>query len=85
MDFIKPRYIQVFEDIRVRFPAYRIAIIYVHASEEKVRERCADRARLTGRAVPEELIRASLDDPKQSLAYKTIHGDLLIASWPVLA
>mmetsp|Transcript_100870 Transcript_100870/g.159028 ORF Transcript_100870/g.159028 Transcript_100870/m.159028 type:complete len:719 (+) Transcript_100870:115-2271(+) len=59
---------QVFDGIRKRYPHYRIAIFYVWASEDIVRERCADRARKTGRAIPEELMQASLQEPKDSLA-----------------
>jgi len=49
----------------------------VHATEAVVRERCADRARVTGRHVPEELIIASLKDPKESLALLTPQCDFI--------
>lgn len=41
-------------------PAYRIAIIYVHAREEQVLERARRRAEDTGRHVPVEEIKDSL-------------------------
>ncbi len=48
---------QVFDRVRREFPHYRIAIFLIHASEEKVRERIAKRAKQTGRNIPEEMIR----------------------------
>ncbi|CAM9804924.1 unnamed protein product [Ectocarpus fasciculatus] len=53
-------YEQVFEDIRKTHPTYRIAILYVHASEEQVLERARRRAEETGRVVPEAEIKDSL-------------------------
>ncbi|CAN0188074.1 unnamed protein product, partial [Ectocarpus sp. 13 AM-2016] len=41
-------------------PTYRIAILYVHASEEQVLERARRRAEETGRVVPEAEIKDSL-------------------------
>lgn len=41
-------------------PAYRIAILYVYASKELVLERARQRAKETGRVVPEADIRDSL-------------------------
>eukprot|EP00928_Gymnodinium_smaydae_P080766 TRINITY_DN643_c0_g3_i1.p1 TRINITY_DN643_c0_g3~~TRINITY_DN643_c0_g3_i1.p1 ORF type:complete len:817 (-),score=130.78 TRINITY_DN643_c0_g3_i1:65-2377(-) len=70
-------YAKVFDDIRRRFPAYRIAIIYVSAPADKVRERCRERGRRTGREVPEELILASLREPKESLALLAPKCDFL--------
>ena len=52
---------KVFHDIHKRFPAYRIAIIHVSASLHKVKERCAECAKKTGRMVREEKIVASLE------------------------
>jgi hypothetical protein len=70
-------YAQVFEDLRFRFPQYRIAIFYVHASEAAVRKRIAMRAETTGRAIPESLIKASLESPDHSLAILTPKSDFV--------
>lgn len=53
-------YEHVFEEIRKNHPAYRIAILYVHANETQVLERAKRRAELTGRVVPVEEIKDSL-------------------------
>jgi len=53
-------YARVFEDIRVRYPHYRISIMYVFADEAIIRQRIEIRAERTGRNVPESLIQASL-------------------------
>ena len=42
----------VVQDIRSRFPTYRIAIIYVYACEETVIRRARVREETTGRHVP---------------------------------
>lgn len=47
--------------MRRRFPGIRIAIIYVRAPEETVAQRVEERARRTGRGVPEDLWRQSLE------------------------
>jgi len=49
-----------FEDIRNRFPHYRISIFYVEADEATIRARIKHRAQITGRDVPEHLIVDSL-------------------------
>ncbi|CAM9995348.1 unnamed protein product [Pylaiella littoralis] len=53
-------YEQVVEDIRKNHPAYRIAILYVHANEEQVLGRARRRAEETGRVVPDAEIKDSL-------------------------
>ena len=53
-------FVGVFDDIRTRYPDYRIAIFSVHASERVVRARCDSRARETGRAIPEHALVGSL-------------------------
>lgn len=57
----------VFKDIRERFPHYRIAIIYVSASETLVRERIQKRQKETGRGVPEEMLLKSIAGSKNSV------------------
>lgn len=53
-------YARVFEDIRVRYPHYRISIMYIYADEAIIRQRIKIRAERTGRNVPENLIQSSL-------------------------
>lgn len=43
--------LQIFEDIRKRFPHYRIGIIHVSASEATIRSRIAKRSAETGGSV----------------------------------
>lgn len=58
---------KVFQDIRKRYPHYRIAIIHITASEGTIRERIQQRAALTGRSIPESQIARSLECPEQSI------------------
>lgn len=58
---------KVFTNLRERFPTYRIGIFYVYSSEEIIRKRVASRAANTGRGVPEEALKESLDAPDKSL------------------
>jgi hypothetical protein len=59
---------KVFEDIRERFPDYRVAIIAVRASVALVRQRVASRAAATGRSVPDELVLESLEAVDRSIS-----------------
>lgn len=68
---------KVFDDIRRRFPYYKIAIFYVYASERIVRDRIAKRGMETGRVVPEPLIVESLAAPDHSLSLLTQKVDFL--------
>lgn len=61
----------MYGDLRHRFPSYRIAIFYIKASDRVVRERIAKRSRVTGRSVPESLVRDSLEAPDRSLGLLT--------------
>lgn len=70
-------YSMVFERIRNEFPNYRIAIIYVFASEEKVRERARVRGERTGRVIPEQMLMESLREPIHSLGILTPLCDFL--------
>mmetsp|Transcript_105523 Transcript_105523/g.305199 ORF Transcript_105523/g.305199 Transcript_105523/m.305199 type:complete len:592 (+) Transcript_105523:154-1929(+) len=60
-------YASQFENLRKRFPHYKIAIFYIAAPEPTIRERIAKRAEATGRNVPEHLIKASLGAMDRSL------------------
>eukprot|EP00301_Raphidiophrys_heterophryoidea_P004075 c11801_g2_i2.p1 GENE.c11801_g2_i2~~c11801_g2_i2.p1 ORF type:complete len:641 (-),score=130.81 c11801_g2_i2:98-2020(-) len=70
-------YATVFDDLRIRYPDYRIAIFYIRASEDIVRERVAKRAAETGRDVPESLIIESLSAPNDTLARLVSKADFL--------
>jgi len=70
-------FVKVFDRLRREFPHYRIAIFLIYASEEKVRERIAKRAKQTGRNIPEEMIRKSLQAPEHSLKVLTPKVDFV--------
>lgn len=70
-------YSKVFADIRNRFPEYRIAIFYVYASPNIVRERIAKRKRETGRGIPEWAISKSLIDPVETIRRLTPKSDFV--------
>eukprot|EP00301_Raphidiophrys_heterophryoidea_P022329 c6513_g1_i2.p1 GENE.c6513_g1_i2~~c6513_g1_i2.p1 ORF type:complete len:622 (+),score=132.55 c6513_g1_i2:100-1866(+) len=70
-------YAEVFDKLRARYPEYRFAIFYVYCTEATVRQRCAERARRTGRSVPEHLIKESLKAPTHSLSVLTPKVDFL--------
>ncbi|KAL1507417.1 hypothetical protein AB1Y20_008258 [Prymnesium parvum] len=72
-----PWFVKVFQDVRRRFQKYKIAIFAVSASEEVVRKRIAARASQTGRAVPEHLIKASLQSVASSLEMLTPLSDFV--------
>mmetsp|Transcript_18 Transcript_18/g.36 ORF Transcript_18/g.36 Transcript_18/m.36 type:complete len:750 (+) Transcript_18:51-2300(+) len=67
-----------FDDIRNRFPHYRIAIIYITASEETVRARIAKRSAETGRSIPESQIVRSLQSPEASIRLLAPKTDLVV-------
>ena len=67
----------VFDDIRTRFPAYKIAIFYIYADEKVVRERIEERGKRTGRYVTEEALRRSLMAPSDSLHKLTHKSDFI--------
>ena len=54
--------------IRKTYPRYRIAIIHVLASWERVEAREAKRGRQTGRSIPPELLRAVFEQVPRSVA-----------------
>lgn len=60
-------YSEQFLEMRAEFPHYRIAIFYVDAPEEIIRQRIKERAQKTGRDVPEHLIKASLSAMDRAL------------------
>eukprot|EP00929_Paragymnodinium_shiwhaense_P121327 TRINITY_DN93518_c0_g1_i1.p1 TRINITY_DN93518_c0_g1~~TRINITY_DN93518_c0_g1_i1.p1 ORF type:complete len:743 (+),score=111.75 TRINITY_DN93518_c0_g1_i1:76-2304(+) len=60
-------YAQVFADIRVRFPTYRVAVFYVHCSFGEVIRRAEKRGHDTGRFIPEERLRQSVEATKTAI------------------
>lgn len=70
-------FVKVFDDIRERFPAYRIAIFEVTAPEHVIRKRVAERARLTGRSIPEKLLKDSIEAVERSVLTLMPRADFL--------
>lgn len=64
-------YGEYFKNLRATFPTIKLAIIFVHAPIETVIQRANARALVTGRHVPEELIRLTADAIPESLAVLT--------------
>jgi hypothetical protein len=78
---LSPTLAQIFDDIRCRFPHYRIAIIYINAPEEIIRARIAKRSNETGRNIPESAILRSLRSPERSLQILAPKTDLVVRIW----
>lgn len=64
----KAWYALVFADLRVRFPDYRLAILYVDADRDVVRRRSLERGAATGREVPQSELDDSLIKTPLSVA-----------------
>eukprot|EP00656_Telonema_subtile_P007241 TRINITY_DN13396_c0_g1_i2.p1 TRINITY_DN13396_c0_g1~~TRINITY_DN13396_c0_g1_i2.p1 ORF type:complete len:312 (-),score=67.94 TRINITY_DN13396_c0_g1_i2:148-1083(-) len=62
-------YSQVFDDIRARWPAYRIAILYVYADVDVIFERARKRAEETGREVPKSELMDSINRVPHSVDF----------------
>lgn len=60
-------YSHIFQDMRKRFPEYRIAIVYVYCSPDEVIARASRRGLQTGRFVPEETLWKSVEATKRSV------------------
>ncbi|CAE8592254.1 unnamed protein product [Polarella glacialis] len=69
--------VRVFEDVRERHPAYQIAIFEVTAPEHLVRKRVAERARRTGRSIPEATLTASIKAVERSVLTLMPNADFL--------
>ena len=67
----------VFADIRKRFPRYRLAIFYVYASEAEVLRRAEKRGRETGRFIPEQVLKDSMEKCKNSVKVLSPLADFL--------
>jgi hypothetical protein len=61
-------YTFLFERLRKEFPDYQLAILYVSATPQTIKDRAKKRAERTGRAVPEELLQESIDQVPKSVA-----------------
>ena len=53
--------------LRIHYPHYRIAILHVTAHPDTIRERARQRATLSGRAVPIELLEESIEQVPKSV------------------
>ena len=71
-------YSQVFDTLREKWPAYRIAILYVYADKEVVLQRAAKRAVLTGREVPAEDLIDSIEKVGLIVSYSALLIDKFI-------
>lgn len=60
-------FVRVFEDIRERHPAYRIAIFEITAPEALIRQRAQERTARTGRSIPKELLDDSIKAVERSV------------------
>ena len=71
-------YARKIENLRLRYPHYRVALFYVDADEAVVRRRVTARAARFGeRDVPEEVLAASLAAPPNTLRALTPHVDFI--------
>lgn len=61
-------YIQYIASLRSKFPRLKFAIIAVVAAEETIRARAANRARETGRFVPDFIMKETIEQLPKSLA-----------------
>lgn len=71
-------YVEYFAKLRKEFPGIRIMILHVAADVEEVIKRAAARAKLTGRAVPEELLRESAEAVPKSIDKLAPHADFVV-------
>lgn len=60
-------YQQLFTRLKEEFPQYRLVILYVSASDEVILSRAKSRAETTGREVPKDLLRQSMEQVPQSV------------------
>jgi hypothetical protein len=60
-------YSKYFQDLRNSFPKVKLAIIFVDAPIDTIIERANNRAKITGRVVPEEVIRGTAEEIPKSL------------------
>lgn len=66
------------QDIRTRFPHYRLGIIFVSAPTEIIAARIRERAERTGRNVPDELVKESIEASSKTVASLTPLMDLVV-------
>jgi hypothetical protein len=59
-------YARVFGRLRADFPHYRIGVLLVHAARERIYERVARRAAITGRDVPRDVIDDAIEKVPQA-------------------
>ena len=61
-------YQTLFQRILTEFPNYRISILYVSATKDVILNRAQSRAEKTGRAVPNDLLQASMEQVPKSVS-----------------
>jgi len=71
-------YDKFLQDVRQRFPEYRIGIFYVHASEETVKMRCEKRFQETARYIPPDRMKLALVGPGNAILKLTYLVDLIV-------
>ena len=67
----------LFKRIRSDFSEFKIAILHVTANSETIHERAKKRAEQTGRAVPKELLDASIEQVPRSVKLLMPHADIV--------
>jgi dephospho-CoA kinase len=72
-------YSKVFDSIHEQHPLYRIAIFYVYCDEHLVYERAERRAQVTGRHIPREILKESIEETRQSVRQLTPKADYVYA------
>ncbi|CAB9507018.1 Zeta toxin [Seminavis robusta] len=65
------------ERVRREFPEYQLAILHVTAAPDIIRARAQSRAEKTGRAVPEALLTASIEQVPASVEALSPHVDVV--------
>lgn len=60
-------YSKYIKDLRIRYPQLNIGILYVTAAKDTILQRAAERAKETGRVVPEEVILSTLRKIPESI------------------
>ena len=72
-------YAEYIENLRLRFPNLKIAILYVTASVDTVLTRARKRGEITGRLVPEDVILSTLKQLPESMRVLSPYCDFVAA------
>jgi hypothetical protein len=71
-------YKEYFSKLRSQFPGIRLMILHVKAERVDVLRRAAERAKLTGRVVPQQVLEDSLEAVPKSVAALAPHVDVAL-------